>query len=118
MLVALLPTGAGAQDKSITVTLKSYDFTPDSVSLTANTPYSLYLVNDSRRDHSFSAPEFFAASTVDDQDRAKVTNGTVEVAANSSVELRVTPVRAGQYPLRCDHFLHASFGMTGKIIVQ
>src|SRR5689334_5853660 len=67
---ALCATGARAQTQSITVTLSSYDFTPDIVGAGVN--YRLHLVNGSARDHSFSAPEFFAASTVDAQDQSKV----------------------------------------------
>lgn len=118
MLLALFSTAAGAQDQSVTVTLKSYDFTPEMVNLMAGTPYRLHLVNDSGRGHSFSAPEFFANATVDDQDQSKIVKGTVEVAPDSSVDVRVRPGRPGSYALRCDHFLHALFGMTGRIVVQ
>jgi uncharacterized cupredoxin-like copper-binding protein len=115
---ALGATGARAQTQSITVTLSSYDFTPDIVNLRAGVDYRLHLVNDSMRDHSFSAPEFFAASTVDAQDQSKVAKGTVEVPANASVDVALKTNSPGSYALHCDHFLHALFGMTGRIVVQ
>ena len=115
---ALCATGARAQTQSITVTLSSYDFTPDIVSLGAGVNYRLHLVNGSVRDHSFSAPEFFAASTVDAQDQSKVVKGTVEIPANTSVDVMLRTNAPGAYTLRCDHFLHAMFGMTGRIVVQ
>ena len=31
---------------------------------------------------------------------------------------RLTPNRAGTYPLTCSHFLHTTFGMKGTIVVQ
>jgi uncharacterized cupredoxin-like copper-binding protein len=121
MLAASFIAGsASAQDAAqpINVTLASYSFTPRIITLHANTTYRLHLVDASSGGHSFSAPEFFAASTVAQSDQAKIAGGTVPVDADTPVDVTVTPARAGTYPLRCTHFLHAAFGMTGQIIVR
>jgi len=118
LAAALCSSEARAQAQSITVTLSSYDFMPDIVSLNTGIDYRLHLVNGSSRDHSFSAPEFFAASTVDAQDQSKVVKGTVEVPANAAVDVALKPNGRGTYALRCDHFFHAVLGMTGRIAVQ
>ena len=51
-------------------------------------------------------------------DRARVKGGRIELDGGESVDLHFTAPRAGSYPIRCTHFLHASFGMTGKFVVS
>jgi len=110
---------ASAQNapETLTVTLSSYAFAPDSITLRAGVPVRLHLVNSADKGHSFSAPEFFAAASVAPADQSKVENGEVEVDPGQSVDLSVTPARAGTYSLDCSHFLHAIMGMRGHIAV-
>jgi len=102
----------------VTITLNSYSFAPSAITLKANTPYKLHLVNSATKDHNFSAPEFFAASTVAAEDKTKVSDGAVEVGEGGSVDVTVTPNKAGTYNLNCTHFMHTMLGMKGTIIVQ
>ena len=44
-------------------------------------------------------------------------NGTVDVPKHSAVDVELTPA-AGQYPLKCSHMLHSTFGMKGSILVR
>lgn len=121
MLGALPLAGTAlAQDAAtpVTITLTSYAFTPNTVTLKANTLYRLHLVNNAAKGHNFSAPEFFAASTVAPTDKAKVTDGAVELDDGQTVDVTVTPNRPGTYNLNCTHFMHTMLGMTGKIVVQ
>ena len=104
--------------QAISVSLTSYAFTPSTISLQAGTTYRLHLSNDANKSHDFSAPEFFAASAVAPADQSKISDGSVELDAGESADITVTPGKPGTYPLKCTHFLHASFGMTGQIVVQ
>jgi uncharacterized cupredoxin-like copper-binding protein len=118
--VAFLPSATAAQSpEEVHISLTSYAFTPATITLKSGTAYRLHLTNDSKKTHDFTAAEFFAASTVAPEDKAKLEEESeVEVDAGKSVDVTVTPNRAGTYPLTCSHFLHASFGMKGTIVVQ
>ena len=116
-------TGAGqtpdwSQAKPITIELSSFKFTPASEALQRGTVYRLHLVNTSSGGHDFVAREFFAGSMIAPEDRAKITNGGVDVEGGGSVDVRLIPNRAGSFKAHCSHFLHSSFGMTGTITVQ
>jgi uncharacterized cupredoxin-like copper-binding protein len=117
---ALLGSAAAAQaQEQIHVSLTTYAFTPSTITLKVGTPYRLHLTNDSGKSHDFTAGAFFAASTVTPEDKAKVEEGSeIDLDAGQSVDITVTPNRAGTYPLTCSHFLHATFGMKGTIVVQ
>jgi uncharacterized cupredoxin-like copper-binding protein len=124
MTLAMLPSRpAHAQPAewsnavTATVTLSSFSFAPKTLRLRAGQPVLLRLVNSANGGHNFAAREFFAAAQVRATDQALVRSGSVEVAADSSVAVMLIP-RAGRYRLRCTHFLHTGFGMTGEIIVE
>ena len=110
--------GAAAQTAAINISLTSYAFTPGTITLVAATTYRLHLSNDASRAHSFSAPEFFAASQIAPADQGKVEDGKVELDGGEAIDLTVTPTRAGTYSLDCSHFMHSLLGMHGKIVVQ
>ena len=110
--------GAAAQTAAINISLTSYAFTPGTISMVAGTTYRLHLSNDASGAHSFSAPEFFAASQIAPADQGKVKDGNVELDGGAALDLTVTPSRAGTYSLDCSHFLHSMLGMHGKIVVQ
>ena len=107
-----------SQAKSITIELSSFKFTPSSEALQRGTVYRFHFVNTSSGGHDFVAREFFAGSMIAPEDRAKITNGGVDVEGGGSVDVRLIPNRAGSFKVHCSHFLHSSFGMTGTITVQ
>lgn len=115
-LVALAAPAA-AQPITAAVDLTNFKFTPAQIELKANLPTILVLRNDSSGGHSFTAPAFFAAAHVDPASARLIQKGKVEVPAHATVQVALTPV-AGQYPLKCSHPLHSSFGMKGTIIVR
>ena len=118
-ILCALSAPAFAQEATpLTITLSSYAFTPSTITLKSGTTYKLHLVDSVTKDHNFSAPEFFAASIIAPADQSKVKDGAVEVDDGGSVDVTVTPNKPGSYDLECSHFMHSSFGMTGKIIVQ
>ena len=106
-----------AAETQIVVDMSNFKFAPASVDLHAGVPTVLRLRNRGGRGHSFSAPEFFAASKLGPEAAALVRDGGVEVAGHATVDVRLIPT-AGQYPLKCTHALHSTFGMKGTIIVH
>ena len=103
---------------SINVTLSEYAITPGEIDLKSGTAYRLHFVNNGSKGHSFSAPEFFSVSQVASEDQAKVANGLVEVEKGQSVDIVVTPQRAGMFAAECTHFMHKMMGMHATIVVQ
>jgi len=102
---------------TVPLAITNYHFTPDALQFHANLPYRFRLTNNAGGGHSFDAPEFFAAVTVAPEDRAKIVKGEIEVESGQTVEVKFVPTVAGTYRFHCSHFLHASLGMTGTVVV-
>ena len=120
-LISFCATGSLAQspaEQTVTVVLSSFKFTPVTLTLQHGRAYRLHLSNMSSGGHNFAAKEFFAASTIAPEDRGKIANGKVDLAGGGSVDIRLVPNATGTYRLRCSHFMHSGFGMTGTIVVQ
>jgi plastocyanin len=120
-LIGLAPLASASaqapQPATVTVTMQNFKFEPSTVQLRAGVPTILHLVNNAGGGHSFTAPEFFAASKIAPASQKLVEGGKVEVAKHSAVDVALTPA-AGEYPLKCSHTLHATFGMKGSIVVR
>ena len=111
--------GLAAQTANpITITLTNYAFAPSALELKAGMTYQIHFINNGSRDHNFSAPEFFAASQIAQEDVTEVKNGSLELGNGESADVTVTPAHAGTYPFICTHFMHKMLGMHGKIVVQ
>jgi uncharacterized cupredoxin-like copper-binding protein len=104
--------------ETIEIDLDSYSFAPKSLHLKQGNAYTLHFVNKSSKSHDFTAPEFFAALTVAPGDVAKIAEGEVELAGGESVDVKAVANKAGKYSVKCSHFLHASFGMTGEAVID
>lgn len=98
------------------VVLKSFSFTPATIHLRAGVPLRL-TIRDTKGGHNFAAPGFFAAARIAPEDAAKVRGGKIELKGGEAVTIRLVPA-AGTYKLTCTHFLHTSFGMKGRIVVD
>jgi plastocyanin len=103
--------------ETVTVTLSNFKFTPDANILQHARSYRLHLVNASGIGHDFTAPDFFAASTIAQPDRALVTDGKVRLAGKASADVTLTPEEPGVYTLHCSHFMHSGMGMNGHVTV-
>jgi plastocyanin len=118
-----LPAAAAAQApdwahaQRVDVKLSSFDFTPSTLHLRAGHPVVLHLVNTGSGGHDFTAPAFFAAAQVQPRNRGAVAKGSVEVRSRQSVDVALVP-KVGDYPLKCSHAFHKTFGMTGRIVVD
>jgi plastocyanin len=93
-----------------------FAFTPAHMTLRVGTPVRLRLVNQSTGGHDFSAPKFFASSSFPPGSTTPAA-GAIEVGAQQKVEIVLTPLVRGTYPVECTHFLHSLFGMTATIEV-
>jgi uncharacterized cupredoxin-like copper-binding protein len=102
----------------VAVQLNEFRFSPSSLSFEQGRSYILRLSNTGGVGHNFQAKTFFQAVELGAGARDRVRDGDVEVAKGQSVDVALTPTRAGVYPLRCTHPLHSMFGMTGRIIVR
>jgi plastocyanin len=107
-----------AQPQVVSVELSSFKFAPAEIALRHGQTYRLHLVNTSAGGHDFAAPEFFAASKIAAADRGVVADGKVKLSGKQSVDIVLTPEKAGIYALRCTHFLHSGMGMNGRIAVE
>ena len=107
-----------SQATSVEVDLSNFKFEPDTLSLKAGQPYVLHLVNKAGSGHDFEAKAFFAAAMVSPDDKAAVGDGSIELAGNGSRDIHFVAPAAGDYEIHCTHFMHASFGMKGRITVQ
>lgn len=102
----------------IAVALESYRFDPATISMRHGEPYVLAFVNKSDGGHNFVAKEFFAAATVSDADRSRIAKGGVSLDGGQSVEIHLIAPAVGTYEVHCSHFMHASFGMKGSVVVE
>ena len=105
--------------RALTLNLSSFRFEPSQIVLEHGAPYRLHFVNSSSGGHDFAAKAFFAAARIRPEDAAKVRGGRIEVGGGESVDVHlVAPPTPGTYKVRCTHFMHSVFGMTGRVVVQ
>lgn len=115
-ILALLATAAAPAEQRVEVALSNFRFTPATIPLVHGQPYVLHL--SSRGGHSFAARAFFAAATIPAADRARIRDGKIELESGESVDIHFVAPAPGTWPIKCTHFLHAGFGMTGKFVVK
>jgi plastocyanin len=115
-LAFLALTAAAPAEQRIDVELSNFKFTPATIQLVHGQPYVLHIA--SSGGHSFSARAFFTAATMPAADRARLRDGKAELAGGESIDVHFTAPKPGSYPIKCTHFLHASFGMSGKFVVR
>jgi plastocyanin len=97
-----------------TIHLYSYGYDPDPIVLAAGKPVTLKFVNRAGKGHDFTAPRFFAASTIVGGDVGK---GEVELRGGRSTSITLIPT-AGRYKVHCGKPFHKVMGMRGDIIVR
>ena len=114
VLAASAVSPAAAQPASQTIQVYSYGFGPKPIILVAGKPVKLTFVNQSGSGHDFTAPQFFAASTITAGSAPK---GAIDLAPHQTVSVTLVP-RAGTYVAHCSHFMHSGFGMKDQIVVN
>jgi uncharacterized cupredoxin-like copper-binding protein len=113
-----LAADAPANRQDMQITLSNFNFAPNMLHLQRNMSYAIHLMNNASGAHSFSAPGLFAAVAIAPEDRAKIVNGRIEIPAGQTVDVVITPMTAGSYPIVCTHFLHQTFGMKGEAVIE
>lgn len=118
-LALTVPVFAAEQAEKVTVVLANFSYTPADLHLKSGRNMAIHFVNKGSGGHDFTAPEFFAAATMDAANRAKVSGaeGRVSLGKGESIDVMLTP-GAGTYKVHCSHFMHSSLGMKGKIVVD
>jgi uncharacterized cupredoxin-like copper-binding protein len=116
-LILVTPVSAQAP-KRVDIILANFSFTPAAIQLKAGEQVTLHFNNQGSGGHDFTAPEFFKAATMDAATRAKLgKKGRIDLSKGQAADIVLTP-KAGTYKVKCGHFLHAGFGMTGTITVS
>jgi uncharacterized cupredoxin-like copper-binding protein len=116
--LAMTAPGSAQNPARVEIALANFKFTPTMIALKAGQPVTLHFVNNGSGGHDFTAPEFFKAATMDAATRAKLgKKGRIDLSAGENADVTLTP-KAGTYKVKCGHFLHAGFGMTGTITVS
>lgn len=119
--LCLLPKPLLAQPsepRRVEIDLSSFKYEPATIALDHGFSYVMHFVNTSGKGHDFVAKSFFAAATVASEDRARTTDGGVELEGNQSVDIHLTAPQPGTYDVHCSHFMHSAFGMKATIIVR
>lgn len=107
-----------AEAVPLAIKLSSFKYDPSTITLRHGVPYILRLENVSDGGHDFQAREFFAQAEIAETDRPKVSDGKVSLRGGESADIHLIAPKPGNYKIRCTHFLHSSFGMTGQLLVQ
>lgn len=120
----ILSSPAAAQPENwndarpLTLTLSSFRFEPSDIVLEHGVPYRLHLVNSASGGHDFAAREFLAAARIRPEDAPKIRDGRIALSGGESADVTLIAPSPGTYRLRCTHFMHSAFGMTGRIVVR
>jgi len=133
-------TGA-AKEQKVTITMTEFKFTPARVTLQANVPAEIVLVNKGTVEHEFMVYKT-PTGKIDDWDEYVMPNtyfqnmgevegefpgvgavaGTsvfeVEVGKGKTAELKFTPTRTGTFEIGCHVEGHYEAGMKGVLVVK
>lgn len=107
--------------EKVDMTLKSFAFVPDRLTFREGQPYELHLQNSSDSGHNLDAPDFFRSAVLKPgkvADRIRAAGGLLELKPGDAADIYFVPTKTGTYPIKCSHFLHASFGMVGQFKVE
>ena len=105
---------AHTQPAAQTIVVWSYGFSPQPLRLVAGQPVTLTFVNRSGSGHDFTAPQFFASSTIT---AGAAPGGEIDLRGHETKSVTLVP-RAGTYSAHCGHFLHKQMGMHDQIVVN
>lgn len=112
-----------SKPENIDVTLSEFSFSPKTLTFSAGKTYALKLFNPDPITHNFTAGTFFRAIAAY---RLTMWDGEADMPILESISLNseetktlfFVAVQPGSYALKCDVTLHATFGMTGAIVIR
>lgn len=102
----------------MTITLSSFKYEPAQIALTSGAAYVFHFQNTSSGGHDFEAKSFFDRAQIMPADRPKVVEGKVALSGGESTDIHLIAPAAATFNVRCTHFMHKMFGMTGQIVVR
>lgn len=131
ILVMGLTAHAAADERAVppapqmvTIRLTEYKFEPAGIEIQSGKPVELTLVNSGKVLHEF-VTDLLADLTVDVETKGAIAlvRGVeeLEVLPGSTVVLRFTPKKTGEFPFRCDAetpVSHHDNGMKGTLIIK
>lgn len=130
-MLVVVPNAALADERSrpptpqeVTVRLTEYRFEPAYVEVRSGKPVELRLVNEGKILHEFVTDAMLeSAAEVETNGVVAVVHGfeEMEVPPATTVVLRFTPKKTGQFSFRCDAeepVSHHENGMKGTLIVR
>ncbi len=91
---------------------------PSKLTLQAETPYKLVIINPSEVAHVLALPRFSATVKHSSAPAFPYEPGRIDVAAGETVEWYFVPIKAGHYKMGCAMRAHAEAGMHGEIVVK
>jgi hypothetical protein len=109
----------------VVIEMVNYEYRPNEIRLKANHPYRITLVNYSRHNHYFTAPEFFRSAAT----RKAMVERVAEVkapyftafevmAGGGAIDVYLIPLEKGRFRARCDMKEHLGYQIEGVIIVE
>ena len=113
-VVAFIPAATAAQATRVSILLTSHKISPGPIHLPGGVPIRLTIANPSRETHDFTAPEFFAWSSLRS---GPIPGGKITLRPGQRAHIALTPGR-GTYKVRCTRFGHALLGGSTTIIVH
>jgi len=123
LMLFVLNTGAPAKSKRfIKISMVSYKYVPDVITMNAGDTVVLQLQNDDpQRNHSIASPYFSTVSfTVRGDAQQRVAPSgfkVVQLEPGKKAEVEFVAAGHGQFTFLCEVFIHASLGQTGAFIV-
>jgi len=89
------------EQQLLSVEFSNFEFSPNTLTFEHGRTYRLHLTNTSSGGHDFTAPEFFAGSTIDKGDRQFVVDGKNSAECRPERRYYTDPARTGniQTPL-------------------
>ncbi len=112
------PVSADVPSKRIDIALSNFKFTPSIVTLVHGQAYTLHITDTADGSHDLVAKSFFAAASVAPEDRKLISKGAISLDGGETIDVHLVAPGPGTYEMHCSHFMHSTFGMTGKIVVQ
>ena len=111
--------------KTVTVTMGEMFYEPDELVFKAGQPYKLVLINNGKKKHYYTAPDFYKAiatrkvqSNKDGEIKAPYFHALELMANGGQLDLYFVPVKKGTYPVYCTIDTHREEGSEGEITIE
>lgn len=112
-----------AAAQPVAVELSEFEYSPETLTFRVGQPYALELTNSGLVPHRFMARGFFRAVAARgivyaDGEAGYPLLEAVSLEPQESKTIYFFPVVPGDYHLSCDLPLHATLGMSGRLVIE